>query len=123
MRYPQSLYSSFQLLMLKKMNSSILLEFWNSLKPLICLLENVENIIDEKYALLLLIGINNLNKIELVDKISATLTQLLKESRSPCSLSNCANIARKYELIIDEDQRDCQETEEEQTILLISLKR
>jgi hypothetical protein len=109
--------------MLKKMNSSILLEFWNSLKPLICLLENVENIIDEKYALLLLIGINNLNKIELVDKISATLTQLLKESRSPCSLSNCANIARKYELIIDEDQRDCQETEEEQTILLISLKR
>ncbi|GAB1292507.1 Interferon-induced very large GTPase 1 [Apodemus speciosus] len=93
-----------------KMNTSILHKFWNPHKPLICLFENVENILDEKYAPnKVRIGIKNLNKVELADKITATLTQLLKESASPCSLNNCANIARKYEFIIDENQRHLQE--------------
>lgn len=95
---------------IEKMKSSILPEFFKSPKPLICLFENVENIVDEKYAPhKVRIGIKNLNKVELADKITATLKELLKDSTSPCSLNNCANIARKYGFIIDEDQRDCQE--------------
>ncbi|KAM4845206.1 interferon-induced very large GTPase 1-like [Thomomys bottae] len=94
----------------KKMKSSILREFWDVCKPLICLLENVENIVDEKYDThRVRIGIKNLNKIEIADKITTTLTQMLKESRSPCSLNSYANIARKYRFILDVDQTDCQE--------------
>ncbi|XP_037067715.1 interferon-induced very large GTPase 1-like [Peromyscus leucopus] len=93
-----------------KMSTSILHELWNPHKPLICLFENVENILDEKYAPhKVRIGIKGLNKVELADKITVTLAQLLKESTSPCSLNNCANIARKYGFIIDEDQRHFQE--------------
>ncbi|KAH0506335.1 Interferon-induced very large GTPase 1 [Microtus ochrogaster] len=94
-----------------KMITPILREFWNPHKPLICLFENVENILDEKYAPhKVRIGIKDLNKVELADKITVTLTQLLKESTSPCSLNNCADIARKYGFIIDEDQRHFQES-------------
>ncbi|MBZ3879858.1 Interferon-induced very large GTPase 1 [Sciurus carolinensis] len=94
---------------IEKMKSSILPDLLKSPKPLICLFENVENIVDEKYDLhKVRIGIKNLHKIELADKITATLKELMKDSRS-CSLNNCANIARKYNFIIDEDQRDCQE--------------
>lgn len=94
-----------------KMNTSILHEFWNSHKPLICLFENVENTPDEKYVPhKVRIGIKNLNKVELADKITAALAQLLKESSSPCSLNNCAKTARKYGFIVDEDQRHFQKS-------------
>lgn len=78
---------------------------------------------DENSAHEVRIGIKNLNKIELVDKITATLTQLLKKSGSPYSLSNWANIARKYEFIIDEDQRHCKEAEEKMDILMDILRK
>ncbi|XP_040140773.2 interferon-induced very large GTPase 1-like [Ictidomys tridecemlineatus] len=104
---------------IEKMKSSILPEFFKSLKPLICLFENVENIVDEKCdPHKVRIGIKNLNKVELADKITATLKKLLKNSTSPCSLNNCANIARKYEFIIDEDQRDCQEAGKKADIII-----
>nr|XP_008542144.1 PREDICTED: interferon-induced very large GTPase 1-like [Equus przewalskii] len=106
-----------------KMTSSLLLEFWNSPKPLICLFENAENIMDENSAHKVRIGIKNLNKIELADKITATLTQLLKKSGSPYSLSDWANIARKYEFIIDEDQRGCQEAGKKADILMDILRK
>lgn len=78
-----------------KVSTSILHEFWNPHKPLICQLENVKNILEEKYAPhKVRIGIKSLNKVELADKITATLAQLLKESTPLCSLNNCANIAR-----------------------------
>ncbi|KAK7797299.1 hypothetical protein U0070_010635 [Myodes glareolus] len=94
-----------------KMITPLLREFWNSHKPLICLFENVENILDEKYPPhKVRIGIKDLNKVELADKITVTLTQLLKEFTPPCNLNNCANIARKYGFIIDEDQRHFQES-------------
>ncbi|VTJ84409.1 Hypothetical predicted protein [Marmota monax] len=104
---------------IEKMKSSILPEFFKSLKPLICLFENVENIVDEKCdPHKVKIGIKNLNKVELADKITATLKKLLKDCTSPCSLNNCANIARKYEFIIDEDQRDCQEAGKKADIIM-----
>ena len=105
------------------MNSSLLLEFWNSPKPLICLFENAENIMDKNYAHKVRIGIKNLNKIELADKITATLAELLKKSGSPYSLSNWANMASKYEFIIDEDQRDCQEAGKKANILMDILRK
>lgn len=104
-----------------KTNSSLLLEFWNSPKPLICLFENVENFIDENPAHKGRTGIKNLNKIELADKIAAALTQLLKKSGSPNI--DCDNIAWKYELITDEDQRDGQEAGKEADILMDILRK
>lgn len=44
-----------------KMNSSLLREFWSSSKPLICLFENAENIMDENSANKVRIWIKNLN--------------------------------------------------------------
>ncbi|XP_051679343.2 interferon-induced very large GTPase 1 isoform X1 [Oryctolagus cuniculus] len=108
---------------IEKMNNSILHEFWNSPKPLVCLFENVENIMDENSAHKVRIGIKNLNKVELAEKMTATLTRLLKKSSSPCSLSNCANIARKYKFIIDEEQRDCQEAGRKADFIVDLLKK
>ncbi|XP_032977456.1 interferon-induced very large GTPase 1-like [Rhinolophus ferrumequinum] len=106
-----------------KTNNSLLLKLWNSPKPLICLFENVENIMDEHSAHKVRIGIKNLNKIELADKITATITQLLKKSGSPYTLSNWADIARKYEFIIDEDQTNCQEARKKIDILMDILRK
>ncbi|MXQ94229.1 hypothetical protein E5288_WYG007361 [Bos mutus] len=53
----------------------------------------------------------------------ATLAELLKKSGSPYSLSNWANMARKYEFIIDEDQRDCQEAGKKANILMDILRK
>lgn len=106
-----------------KMNNSLLLEFWNSPKPLICLFEDVENIMEENSVHKVRIGIKDLNKVELADKITATLSQLLKKSGSPHSLSDWANIARKYEFIIDENQGACQEAEKRTNILMHILRK
>ncbi|KAG8522825.1 Interferon-induced very large GTPase 1 [Galemys pyrenaicus] len=105
-----------------KMNS-FLLEFLKSPKPLICLFESVENVMDENSAHKVRIGIKNLNKIEIADKITTTLKKMLKNSGSPFSLSNWASIAKKYEFIIDKDQRDCQEAGDKIDILMDILKK
>ncbi|XP_066109909.1 interferon-induced very large GTPase 1-like [Saccopteryx bilineata] len=97
--------------------SSLLHEYWKLPKALICLFENVENIMDENSAHKVRIGIRNLNNIELADKITATLTQLLKKSGSPHSLTNWANFAKKYDFVIDEDQKVCQEAGKKAVIL------
>lgn len=106
-----------------KMNSSLLFEFWSSSKPLICLFENAENIMDENSPNKVRIGIKNLNKIELADKITATLTTLLKKSGSPYSLSSWANVAKNNKFIIDEDQRNCQEAKNKADILIDILRK
>ncbi|XP_036283682.1 interferon-induced very large GTPase 1-like [Pipistrellus kuhlii] len=106
-----------------KVNSSLLHEIWNSSKPLICLFEDVENIMDGNSVHKVRIGIKDLNKVELAGKITATLSQLLKKSGSPHSLSDWANVARKYKFIIDENQEACQEAEKRTKILMDILRK
>lgn len=106
-----------------KMNCSLLQDFFKSPKPVIFLFESVENIVDENSDHKVRIGIKNLNKIELADKIAATLKMLLKNSNSPSSLISWSTIAKKHNFTVDEDQRACQGAREKVNSLMDILQK
>lgn len=67
------------------------------------------------------IGIRNRNEAELIEELT-TIRRLLELSNTALSLDNCAHIARKQGMLIDEDQRDCKETKEKAENLMNLLR-
>ncbi|XP_010855675.1 PREDICTED: interferon-induced very large GTPase 1-like [Bison bison bison] len=55
-------------------------------------------------------------------ELTTTIRRLLELSNTALSLENCAQVARKQGMLIDEDQRDCKEAKEKAEALMTLLR-
>ncbi|XP_030051402.1 interferon-induced very large GTPase 1-like [Microcaecilia unicolor] len=100
----------------------ILLHFFNSPKPLICLCADKEKIPASKSRNKVKIGIKNRNEADLVNELTMTIKYMLAMSNSTFRLDRCVDIASKYAFIIDENDEDCKEGKKIADTLLNLLK-
>nr|XP_020733179.1 interferon-induced very large GTPase 1-like [Odocoileus virginianus texanus]XP_020733180.1 interferon-induced very large GTPase 1-like [Odocoileus virginianus texanus] len=105
-----------------KGNQKIVRDMCQSAKPLIFLLDDKGKVTLDKSASRVRIGIRNRNEAELIRELTTTIRRLLKLSNSALSLENCAQVARKQGMLIDEDQRDCKEAKEKAENLMTLLR-
>ncbi|KAI4537601.1 hypothetical protein MG293_012464 [Ovis ammon polii] len=104
-----------------KGNRKIVSDMCQAAKPLILLLDDKGKITVNKSGSRVRIGTRNRNEAELVGEVTTTIRHLLKLSNTSLSLENCAHIARKQGMLIDEDQRDCKEAKEKAENLMTLL--
>ncbi|XDB57938.1 hypothetical protein ABFV05_011554 [Capra hircus] len=95
-----------------KGNRKIVHDMCQSSKPLIFLLDDIRKVTVNKSSSRVKIGIRNRNEAELIGELTTTIKRLLKLSNTALSLENCAQVARKQGMLIDEDQRDCKKAKE-----------
>ncbi|XP_053565451.1 interferon-induced very large GTPase 1 [Bombina bombina] len=100
----------------------VLEHFYNSSKPLICLLTDKERT-QQKSGLNVKIGIKNRNEAELINELTCAIKKIVSISKVTTSLDSCANIARNYEFIIDEDQTLCNEGRTMTNVILSLLQK
>ncbi|XP_030044337.1 interferon-induced very large GTPase 1-like [Microcaecilia unicolor] len=100
----------------------ILLHFFNSPKPLICLCADKEKIPACKSRNKVKIGIKNRNEADLVNELAMTIKHMLAMTDSTFRLDRCVDIASKYAFIIDENDEDCKEGKNTAETLLSLLK-
>ncbi|KAI4564323.1 hypothetical protein MJT46_010121 [Ovis ammon polii x Ovis aries] len=105
-----------------KGNRKIVSDMCQSTKPLIFLLDDKGKITVDSSGPRVRIGIRNRNEAELIGELTTTIKRLLELSNTALSLENCAHIARKQGILIDEDQRDCKETKEKAENLMTLLR-
>ncbi|KAB0346673.1 hypothetical protein FD754_011530 [Muntiacus muntjak] len=105
-----------------KGNRKIVHDMCQSRKPLIFLLDDKGKVTVNKSGSRVRIGIRNRNEAELIGELTTTIRRLLKLSNSALSLENCAQVARKQGMLIDEDQRDCKEAKEKAETLMTILR-
>ncbi|XP_015094026.2 interferon-induced very large GTPase 1-like [Vicugna pacos] len=106
-----------------KENQKIVHDLCQSSKPLICLLDDKEKRMANTSGLRVKIGIRNRNEAELIEELTITIRRLLELSDTALSLEDCAQVARKQGLLIDEDQRDCKEAREKAEVLMDPLEK
>ncbi|XP_065800497.1 interferon-induced very large GTPase 1-like [Muntiacus reevesi] len=106
-----------------KGNRKIVNDMCQSTKPLILLLDDKGKITVNKSESRVRIGIRNRNEAELIAELTTAIGHLLKLSNSALSLENCAQVARKQGMLIDEDQRDCKEAKEKAEALMTILRK
>uniref|UniRef100_A0A4W2GBK6 Interferon-induced very large GTPase 1-like n=1 Tax=Bos indicus x Bos taurus TaxID=30522 RepID=A0A4W2GBK6_BOBOX len=104
-----------------KGNQKIVRDMCQSSKPLIFLLDDKGKITVNKSGSRVKIGIRNRNEAELIGELTTTIRRLLQLSNTALSLENCAHIASKQGMLIDEDQRDCKEAKEKAENLMTLL--
>ncbi|XDA84332.1 hypothetical protein R6Z07M_014137 [Ovis aries] len=102
-------------------NRKIVSDMCQSTKPLIFLLDDKGKITVDSSGPRVRIGIRNRNEAELIGELTTTIKRLLELSNTALSLENCAHIARKQGMLIDEDQRDCKEAKEKAENLMTLL--
>ncbi|XP_057605715.1 interferon-induced very large GTPase 1-like [Hippopotamus amphibius kiboko] len=105
-----------------KENRKIVRDLCQSSKPLICLLDDKEKTMTNNSGPRVRIGIRSRNEAELVEELTTVIRRLLQLSDTALSLENCARVARRQGLFIDEDQRDCKEAKEKAEILMVLLR-
>lgn len=91
-------------------------------KPLICLLDDKEKAMSNTSGPRVRIGIRNRNEAEFIEELATTIRGLLKPSDTALSLENCAQVARKQGMLIDEDQEDCKEAKTKAEVLMALLE-
>ncbi|KAB0370679.1 hypothetical protein FD755_017088 [Muntiacus reevesi] len=104
-----------------KENRKIVSDMCQSTKPIILLLDDKGKVTVNRSGSRVRIGIRNRNEAELLGELTTTIGRLLKLSNSALSLENCAQVARKQGMLIDEDQRDCKEAKEKAEALVALL--
>lgn len=95
-----------------KGNQKLVHDMCQSSKPLIFLLDDKGKITVNDSGSRVRIGIRNRNEAELIGELTTTIRRLLELCNTALSLENCAQVARKQGMLIDEDQRDCKEAKE-----------
>ncbi|XP_069409483.1 interferon-induced very large GTPase 1-like [Ovis canadensis] len=105
-----------------KGNQKIVHDMCQSSKPLILLLDDKGKVTVNNSGPRVRIGIRNRNEAELIEELTTAIRRLLELSNTALSLDNCAHIARKQGMLIDEDQRDCKETKEKAENLMNLLR-
>ncbi|XP_043337808.1 interferon-induced very large GTPase 1-like [Cervus canadensis] len=105
-----------------KENRKTVRDMCQSTKPLIFLLDNKGKVTVNKSGPRVRIGIRNRNEAELIGELTTTIGHLLKLSNTALSLENCAQVARKQGILIDEDQRHCKEAKEKAENLMTLLR-
>ncbi|XP_055279452.1 interferon-induced very large GTPase 1-like [Moschus berezovskii] len=103
-------------------NRKIVNDMCQSTKPLILLLDDKGKVAVDNSGPKVRIGIRNRNEAELIGELTTTIRRLLKVSNTTLSLENCAQVARKQGLLIDEDQRDCKIAKEKAEALMTLLR-
>ena len=93
-----------------------------SSKPLIFLFDDKGKVTVDNSGPRVRIGIRNRNEAELIGELTTTIKGLLKLSNTALSLENCAQVARKQGMLIDEDQKDCKEAKEKAEGLMTLLR-
>ncbi|KAI4537597.1 hypothetical protein MG293_012460 [Ovis ammon polii] len=93
-----------------------------SSKHLIFLLDDKGKVTVDNFGPKLRNEIWNRNEAELIGELTTTSKHLLKLSNTALSLENCAHVARKQGMLIDEDQRDCKEAKEKAESLMTLLR-
>ncbi|XP_043337807.1 interferon-induced very large GTPase 1-like [Cervus canadensis] len=104
-----------------KENRKTVRDMCQSTKPLILLLDDKGKVTVNKSGSRVSIGIRNRNEAELIGELTTTIRHLLELSNTALSLENCAQVARKQGMLIDEDQRDCKEAKEKAENLMTLL--
>ena len=105
-----------------KGNRKIVHDMCQSSKPLIFMLDDKRKVIVNKSSSRVRIGIRNRNEAELIEELTTAIRHLLELSNTALSLENCAQVARKQGMLIDEDQRDCKEAKEKAENLMTLLR-
>ena len=105
-----------------KGNRKIVCDMCQSSKPLILLLDDKGKVTVNISSSRVRIGIRNRNEAELIGELTTTIKRLLKLSNTALSLENCAQVARKQGMLIDEDQKDCKEAKEKAEGLMTLLR-
>ncbi|KAI4537600.1 hypothetical protein MG293_012463 [Ovis ammon polii] len=105
-----------------KGNQKIVHDMCQSSKPLILLLDDKGKVTVNNSGPRVRIGIRNRNEAELIEELTTAIRCLLEISNTALSLDNCAHIARKQGMLIDEDQRDCKEAKEKAEALMTLLR-
>ncbi|XP_043760240.1 interferon-induced very large GTPase 1-like [Cervus elaphus] len=105
-----------------KGNRKIVSDMWQSSRPLILLLDDRGKGTVNYSSPKVRIGIRNRNEAELIEELTTAIGHLLKLSNTALSLENCAQVARKQGMLIDEDQRDCKEAKEKAEALMTLLR-
>ncbi|KAM5247474.1 interferon-induced very large GTPase 1-like [Ctenodactylus gundi] len=101
-------------------NQKIVRDLCQSLRPLIFLLDDKQNMTANNSGRRVKIGIRNRNEAELTEELTTTIRRLLELSSTALSLEDCSQVAQKLGFLIDEDQRDCKEAKEKaQTIMAL----
>ncbi|XP_043760332.1 interferon-induced very large GTPase 1-like [Cervus elaphus] len=105
-----------------KRNREVVRDMCQSTKPLILLLDDKGKVTLDKSGSRVRIGIRNRNEAELIGELTTAIGRLLKLSNTALSLENCAQVACKQGMLIDEDQRDCKEAKEKAEKLMTLLR-
>ncbi|MXQ98444.1 hypothetical protein E5288_WYG010518 [Bos mutus] len=105
-----------------KGNRKIVSDMCQSTKPLIFLLDDKGKVTVNTSGPRVRIGIQNRNEAELIGELTTTIRRLLELCNTALSLENCAQVARKQGMLIDEDQRDCKEAKEKAEALMTLLR-
>uniref|UniRef100_A0A4W2I238 VLIG-type G domain-containing protein n=1 Tax=Bos indicus x Bos taurus TaxID=30522 RepID=A0A4W2I238_BOBOX len=105
-----------------KENRKIVRDMCQSSKPLIFLLDDKGKVPVNESGSRVRIGIKNRNEAELIGELTTTIKRLLELSNTALSLENCAQVARKQGMLIDEDQKHCKEAKEKAENLMTLLR-
>nr|XP_048283645.1 interferon-induced very large GTPase 1-like [Myodes glareolus] len=92
-----------------KENKNLVRHLWQSLKPVICLIDDKEKFMTNNSGRRVRIGIKNRNEAELTEELMTTIKQLLEISGTALSIEDCSQVAQKLGFMIDEDQRKLKE--------------
>ncbi|XP_059699167.1 interferon-induced very large GTPase 1-like [Haemorhous mexicanus] len=85
----------------------LLQDLWQSQRPLVCLLTEIENAAAGQVGKNIKIGIKNRNEAELIVQLTKIIRDLLEGSNSCFSLEACMDKARQHGFIVDADQPAC----------------
>ncbi|XP_064563280.1 interferon-induced very large GTPase 1-like [Zonotrichia leucophrys gambelii] len=85
----------------------LLQDLWQSQRPLVCLLTEIENVAAGQASKNITIGIRNRNEADLMVELTKTIGDLLKGSNPCFSLEACIVKARQHGFIVDADQPAC----------------
>ncbi|XP_008827491.1 interferon-induced very large GTPase 1-like [Nannospalax galili] len=103
-----------------KENQTLVRDLCESPIPLICLLDDKENIMTNNTGKRVRIGVRNRNEALLTEKLTTTIKHLLDLSSTAVSIEDCSEVARIQGFLVDEDQRDCKEAKEKaETIMAL----
>ncbi|KAB0351252.1 hypothetical protein FD754_016109 [Muntiacus muntjak] len=106
-----------------KENRKIVNDMWQSSQPLILLLDDRGKGAVNNSSPKVRIGIRNRYEADLIGELTTTIRRLLKLPNTVLSLENCAQVARKQGMLIDEDQRGCKEAKEKAEDLMTLLRK
>ncbi|MBN3292670.1 GVIN1 GTPase, partial [Polypterus senegalus] len=87
----------------------ILQKLLKSPTPLICLLDDKEKVLKRSHEPIVKIPLLNRNQADLLQELTASIQHLLVKSQRSLNIQQCADVARKLGVKVDENDEQCKE--------------